>query len=164
MTVWDQIAWAPICIALTAVGLGASWLIWRRKGPQHGLRAGAWSLLPLAAYLTGAIVLIGRIGSAVVRFASGFAFSPKSWAGVILFGGSALLFLATGGLPLLRWRKSRGKGKKAAAVAATGGPQLPAAAGQGRQAVAGKAKQAAAVQADDDFGDVQEILRRRGIQ
>src|SRR5712691_3433958 len=175
MTVWDQIAWAPICIGLTAVGLVASWLLWRRKGPARGLRAGAWSLLPLAAYLTGGIVLIGRIGSAVVRFAAGFAFSPKSWAGVILFGGSALLFLATGGLPLLRWRKSRGKGKKetaaatgpaaapavtgkgkkAVAVPATGGPPLPAAAGQ--------AKQAAAVQADDDFGDVQEILRRRGI-
>jgi len=71
MTVWDQIAWAPICIGLTAVGLVASWLLWRRKGPARGLRAGAWSLLPLAAYLTGGIVLIGRIGSAVGRFAAG---------------------------------------------------------------------------------------------
>jgi hypothetical protein len=154
MTVWDQIAWAPICIALTAVGLFASWLIWRRKGPQRGIRAGAWSLLPLAAYLTGAIVLIGRIGSAVVRFAGGFAFSPKSWAGVILFGGSALLFLATGGLPLLRWRKSRGKGKKETAATAGRAP-VPA--------VAGKGKRAAAPAPDDDLGDVEEILRRRGI-
>ena len=161
MTVWDQIAWAPICIALTAVGLGASWLIWRRKGPQRGLRAGAWSLLPLAAYLTGAIVLIGRIGSAVVRFASGFAFSPKSWAGVILFGGSALLFLATGGLPLLRWRKSRGKGKKETTAAA--GPGAAPAGPGAAPAVTGKGKKAVAVPADDDFGDVQEILRRRGI-
>jgi hypothetical protein len=153
MTVWDQIAWAPICIALTAAGLVASWLIWRSKGPQRGIRAGAWSLLPLAAYLTGAIKLIGRIGSAVVQFAAGFAFSPKSWAGVILFGGSALLFLATGGLPLLRWRKSRGKGKKG--TADTGRAPVPA--------VAGKASRAEAAVPDDDLGDVEEILRRRGI-
>jgi hypothetical protein len=154
MTVWDQIAWAPICIGLTAAGLVASWLVWRRKGPQRGLRAGAWSLLPLAAYLTGGIVLIGRIGSAVAHFASGFAFSPKTWAGVILFGGAALLFLATGGLPLLRWRRSRMKGKKKATAA--GGPAAaPAVAGKGRKAVA--------VHADDDLGEVEEILRRRGI-
>jgi hypothetical protein len=154
MTVWDQIAWAPICIGLTAAGLVASWLVWRRKGPQRGLRGGAWSLLPLAAYLTGGVLLIGRIGSAVVRFASGFAFSPKTWAGVILLGGAALLFLATGGLPLLRWRKARVKGKKEAAAA--GGP-APA------PAVTGKGRKAAAVPADDDLGEVQEILRRRGI-
>lgn len=153
MTVWDQIAWAPICIGLTAAGLVVSWLMWRSKGPQRGLRAGAWSLLPLGAYLTGAITLIGRIGSAVVRFAGGFAFSPKTWAGVILFGGSALLFLATGGLPLLRWRKAKRKGKSPTASATAGAPAA---------AVARKDKGAAAAP-DEDLGEVEEILRRRGI-
>jgi hypothetical protein len=146
--------WAPICIGLTAAGLVASWLIWRRKGPQRGLRAGAWSLLPLAAYLTGTSSMFERIGSAIAKFAAGFVFSPTRWAGLILVGGSALLFLATGGLPLLRWRKSRVKGKKE--TAAAGGPAAA-------PAVAGKGKKAVAVPADDDLGEVEEILRRRGI-
>lgn len=154
MTVWNDIA-APLCIALTAAGLTISWLRWRSKGPLSGLRATAWSLLPLAAYLTGAVPLIGRIGSAVVQFAGSFAFSAKSWAGVILFGGAALLFLSTGGLPMIRWRKSRGKGTKAAPASAAGSVQLPA---------VGKGKRPAAAPADDDLGDVEEILRRRGIQ
>jgi hypothetical protein len=154
MTVWNDIA-APICIALTAAGLILSWLRWRSKGPRSGLRTAAWSLLPLAAFLTRALPLVGRMGSAVVRFAASFVFSPESWAGVVLFGAAALLFVTTGGIPRLRSRKSRGKGKKAAAVAAAGGSQLPA--------VTGKGKLATAVPADDDFGDIQEILKRRGI-
>lgn len=161
MTVWDQIAWAPICIGLTAAGLVVSWLIWRSKGPRRGLRAGAWSLLPLAAYLTGGIKVIGQIGSAVVTMATGFVFSPKSWAGVILFGGSALLFLATGGVPLLRWRKSRGKGKSPAA-SVTGRAPAAAVTRTDAAAVTRKSKGAAAAP-DDDLGEVEEILRRRGI-
>jgi len=51
-----------------------SWLTWRRRGVRRGIRAAAWSLLPLALYLTGSILLVGRIGSAVVNFAQSFVF------------------------------------------------------------------------------------------
>jgi hypothetical protein len=151
---WNGVA-ASVCVALTVAGLIVSWLRWRSKGAQSGLRATAWSLLPLAAYLTGAVPLIHKIVSAIVTFAGSFVFSPKSWAGVILLGGSALLFLATGGLPMIRWRKARGKDKKTAAVSSAAGTQLAPAAGKG--------KRAAAAPADDDLSDVEEILRRRGI-
>jgi hypothetical protein len=156
MSVWNDIA-APLCIALTVAGLGISWLRWRRKGSQSGLRAVGWSLLPLAAYLVGAVPLLGRIGQAVVQFAEGFAFSARAWAGLALFGVAVLLFVTTGGMPMLRRGKSRGKAKKTGtgATSATGSPQLPAVAGKGRRATA--------TPADDDLSDVEEILRRRGI-
>jgi hypothetical protein len=57
---------------------------------------------------------------------------------------------------MIRWRKSRGKGKKPTAVSPAAGTQ--------RQAVAGKGKRAAAAPPDDDLSDVEEILRRRGIK
>jgi len=156
VSTWDSIAWFPICVGLTGVGLVLSWLIWRKSGVRRGSRAAAWSLLPLAAYLTGAIVLIGRIGSAVVRFAGSFVFSPKSWAGVCLFGIAALAFLASGGLPMLPWGKRRKakKAKNGSPAAAPGPPTVPA--------VAASRKRNAGAE-DDDLGDVQEILRRHGI-
>ncbi len=109
MNTWNAIAWFPICVGLTGLGLVVSWFTWRRKGTRRGVRAVAWSLLPLALYLTGSILLVGRIGSAVVQFASSFVFSPKTWAGVILFGVSALIFLTFGGLPRVRRRKRADK-------------------------------------------------------
>jgi hypothetical protein len=158
MSVWTSIGGA-VCVAVAAVGLVMSWLIWRKNGASRGIRAVAWSLLPLAAYLTGAVLLLGRIVQAIVRFAGSFVFSPKSWAGVIVVGVAAVLFLVSGGLPLVNWRKSRERRKLAAA---NGKP------GDGSQAAVAPAKRKAAApgqsSADDDLGDIQEILRRRGIK
>jgi hypothetical protein len=182
MSVWMSIGGA-VCVAITAVGLVASWRIWRKGGASRGIRAAAWSLIPLAAYLVGAVGLLGRIVSAVVRFAGAFVFSPKSWAGVAVLGVVVVLFLASGGLPLLNWRKARERRKqaKAKAKAKAGGEDSRQAVAVGsRSASAGTApvstapaprttvpaRTAAAPSAsdDDDMSDVQEILRRRGIK
>src|ERR1700730_18941629 len=77
---WNNIAWFPLCVGLSGVGLVISWLTWRRRGVRRGIRAAAWSLLPLALYLTGSILLVGRIGSAGGDFAHSFRCSPKPWA------------------------------------------------------------------------------------
>jgi hypothetical protein len=68
MSTWTTIGGA-VCVGVTVVGLLLSWLIWRKKGATRGMRAVAWSLLPLAAYLTHSVLLLGRIVNAVVRFA-----------------------------------------------------------------------------------------------
>ena len=151
--------WGAICVVLGLAGLVGSFFIWRSKGATRGLRAIAWSLIPLAAYLTGAATLLSRISSAIVRFAGSFVFSPKSWLGVIFLGVAVLLFLTSGGLPLLKWNKRRTAAKTGTGTA-TGGPAggrapAPAAVTKGRRAPA---------PADDDLGDIQEILNRRGIK
>ncbi len=171
MNTWNSIAWFPLCVGLTGVGLVLSWFTWRRRGVRRGIRAAAWSLLPLAAYLTGGILLIGRIGSAVVQFASSFVFSPKTWAGVILFVLAAVIFLTSGGIPRLSSGKKRARKKELKQQSASGVP--PVTAGQGSRAVAevGAAKPAKPAKpgkgaADGDEGldaDVAAILRRRGI-
>ena len=169
MNTWNSIAWFPLCVGLTGAGLVLSWFTWRRKGARRGLQAVAWSLLPLALYLTGAIELVGRIGSAIVQFASSFVFSSKTWAGVVLFGLAALIFLAFGGIPLLSGKKRRARKRELGQQPADAAP--PAAAAAGREvAQVGAAKPARAAKrgkdaaADDGLDDdVAEILRRRGI-
>ncbi len=153
-----------ICGGLTAAGLVLSYFRLRRRGVRSGIRLGAWSLLPLAAYLTGTVTLITRISSAVAGFAGSFVFSPKTWFGVVLAGMAAAVLLASGGIPL----PGRRRGRKANAVQA--GAQGATGAGgraqieKGTGKIAKPGKRGAPAAADDDLGDVEEILRRRGIR
>jgi hypothetical protein len=163
MSTYSQIAWFPLCGGLTVIGLVASWFAWRRRGAAAGLRGVAWSLLPVAAYLTGAIEMLWKMGTAVSSFAASFIFSPKVWSGVIVAGASALLFVVSGALR----RRRAGKASK---VAPSGPAGLPAAKpGQSLTPARGSAVKARVGKGngkgddDDEFGDVAQILRRHGI-
>ncbi|MEU0570105.1 cellulose synthase [Nonomuraea sp. NPDC005983] len=162
---FNDIAWLPLCIGVTAVGLVFSFLAFRRRGAAAGMRMTAWALLPAAAYLTGALQALWTIGSTAVGFVTSLILSPAVWAGVALAGLSAVLFVVSG---VVRGRKlaKAGEGGKtggkrtAAPEAAPGAQQAPAAAqAPGRPAVsAGKERKS-----DDDFSDIEDILKRRGI-
>jgi hypothetical protein len=156
MSTYSQIAWLPLCGGLTLIGLIASWLAWRRRGAAAGLRGAAWSLLPLAAYLTGAIKMLWQMGTAVTSFATSFIFSPQVWSGVIVAGASALLFVISGGL-------RRRRAGKASSVGPSGAAGLPAAKpGTAVQPAKGRASKGGSAD-DDDLADVAQILRRHGI-
>jgi hypothetical protein len=171
---WTTIVSLPLCAALTAAGLVLSWFTWRRRGARPGIRAAAWSLLPLALWLTGAVPMLWRVGSAIATFAEGFVFSPKTWAGLALFAVALVIFVVSGGLPLLSSGKRRAR-KKELKQRAASGAAAPAVTGTGDRAVAqvGAGKPAKPAKpaktgkgAGDDDGlddDVMEILRRRGI-
>ncbi|MEU6427914.1 cellulose synthase [Microbispora sp. NPDC046973] len=156
---YNDIAWLPLCAGLTAVGIGLSYLAFRRRGVTAGLRATAWSLLPLAAYLTGALQTLWNIGAAAVGFVTGLVLSPAVWAGVILAGLSALLFVVSGtlrGRALSRTRTARPEPEGAAAA-----PERPA---TPKTAQTGKTAPRQVEQpAGDDFSDIEDILKRRGI-
>jgi hypothetical protein len=175
MSTYDKIAWLPLCGGLTGVGLVLSYLAMRRRGLGSGLRGAAFSLLPVAAYLTGAIEMFWKMGVAIGDFATGFVFSPKVWSGIMVAGVSALLFVVSG--PLRRRRVKRGKDARAAEPAAGAAGTLPAANSGGQLAnrpgatVPAKGPAKAPVKArkgksaddEDDLGDVADILRRHGI-
>jgi hypothetical protein len=153
---YSQIAWLPLAGGLTLLGLIASWLAWRRRGAAAGLRGVAWSLLPLAAYLTGVIELLWRFGSAIASFATSFVFSLRVWSGVAVAGLALVLFVVSGGL------RSRAARKKAATQPQpAAGPAPVARAAKPAAVTGGKATHPPA---DDDFSDVEQILRRRGIR
>jgi hypothetical protein len=145
----------PIFVAVTVVGLVLSGLAWRRKGARSGIRGVAWSLLPAGAWLTKALGLVGRIVAAVVSFGSGFVFNPLSWLGVILVGIAALLFLVSGGIPLVGGRRRRKKEVGGKAGRSGGGESTaPVPTSRGRAAVTA---------GDDDLADVRDILKKHGI-
>jgi hypothetical protein len=168
MSTYDQIVSLPLCAGLTGLGLVLSYLVMRRRGLGSGLRGAAWSLLPLAAYLTGSVKMFWKMGVAIGDFAKGFVFSPEVWSGIAVAGLAALLFVVSG--PMRRRRVRRGPDKQAVG-AKTQGRELaprtaPAATAapartQGAPVKAAKGKKAA--DDDDDLGDVEDILRRHGI-
>ena len=182
MSTYDQIVSLPLCAALTGLGLVLSYLVMRRRGLGSGLRGAAWSLLPLAAYLTGSVKMFWKIGVAIADFAKGFVFSTEVWSGIAVAGLAALLFVVSG--PLRRRRGQRGeRGQRAQDQQAVGAarpksgqatagreiaPRTAPAATMARTqtptqtpAKARKGKPAAGD--DDDLGDVEDILRRHGI-
>jgi hypothetical protein len=148
MSTYYSFQWLPLAGGLTLVGLIASWLAWRRRGIAAGLRGVAWSLLPIAAYLTGAIKMLWQMGVAISSFASSFIFSPRVWSGVIVAGASAALFFVSAGLRRGRARKSAGDAPER--------PGTP-------PSKALKPAKSKAPAADDDLGDVADILRRHNI-
>jgi hypothetical protein len=177
MSTYEQIVGLPLCGGLTALGLFLSYLVMRRRGLGSGLRVAAWSLLPLAAYLTGAVPMFWKIGVAIGDFAKGFVFSPKVWSGVALAGLTVVLLMVA--RPLRKRSVAGGQDKQPAAAAATGrqlttrpDPAAPAKAPATAPATApaaaaakapAKARRGKNADDDDDLGDVEDILRRHGI-
>jgi hypothetical protein len=164
MSTYSQIAWLPLCGGLTGAGLVASYLVYRRRGFAAGLRGVAWSLLPLAAYLTESVQTLWDMGVKLVDFATGFVFSPERWAGIALVGVSLVAFAVSG---LLRRGRAvadgeadgtgvRGRAARQDAATAGAAPK--------RQALERRpGKQPAKVSDDDDFSEIENILRNRGI-
>ncbi len=171
MSNYDKIAWLPLCGGLTGLGLVLSYLVMRRRGLGAGLRWAAWSLLPLAAYLTGSIQMFWKMGVAIGDFAKGFVFSPEVWSGIAVAGLAVVLFVVSG---RLRRRGKRGQDQQA--VGAKAGAATTTAAGReiaprtapvattapARTPVKAR-KGKSAADDDDDLGDVEDILRRHGI-
>lgn len=178
MSTYNSITWLPLCAALTGIGLVISWFVMRRRGLGSGLRGAAWSLLPLAAYLTGSIKMFYKIGTAIGDFATSFVLSPKVWSGVGVAGLAAVLFVVSGPAKRRRRRARRVSGEDAhgetAAPVQPGSALEPAARGKPdkKNVTAGTRKGALETSparapkkapADDDMREVEEILRRRGI-
>ena len=138
-----------------------------------GLRGAAWSLLPLAAYLTGSIAMFWKIGTAIGTFATSFVFSLKVWSGV---GVAALAARAVRGVRRRPPPEAgpRQAGRRGAAgpggPGRTAGPARPGPSRTGRKVPARKELVTKPTRAgkgvpddDDDMAGVEDILRRHGI-
>lgn len=156
----DSTTWAALALVLTLVGLGLTYLSWRRRGVAAGLRALAWTLVPVAAWLTGTLRLVVAVVEDVANWAVRLAFSPTVWAGLVVAGVAVLLWFVSGRM-LARGIGVRAvTGRRERAVAASGA--APASDGAPRKAP----KQARPQQRDDDLegmDDIEAILKKHGI-
>ena len=150
--VLNEVQYLPLCVGLTALGLVATVLVWRRRGVRAGLRMLAWSLLPAGLALVGAARVVWDLLSSLARFAVHLTFSPVSWIGLGLLGVSLVLFVVTGALASRRLAGlRRGSGR---------GPGTEVDRAGDRPAVRGGSARPAA---DPEMAEIERILRDRGI-
>lgn len=179
---YSSIAWLPLAAGLTILGLLLSYLAYRRRGLRPALLGVAFSLLPVAAYLTGAIEMLWKIGAAIGQFGTAFVFSPSKWAGIGVTGLAIALFLAAGGRRRRQAAREARKAARADRKAEAGGPSAAPALSAGkaspgtqilpterkrvpveRTAAPAKGSRQATLSNDDDMKDIEDILRKRGI-
>jgi hypothetical protein len=135
----DDVAWGALALSLTLLGGIWTWFAYRRRGFAAGLRGAAFTLLPLAAYLTKTLQMLGEVGDAVADWATSLVFSPQVWLGIVIAGIAGVLFVVSGWLAGRRDDTPKQvRGKKTEAV-------------EGSAIV------------DDDMADIEAILRKRGI-
>ena len=154
---YDATTWQAIGITLTVVGVVLSFLAWRSRGAAAGLRGLAWSLLPLAAAMTGLLRVVFEVTESVSSWAVRVTFSPVVWTGIVIGGISVALFVVSGMMrrrggqrPTRAERKAqKAAGSSPAAVTSTG-------------AAPARQQGTPAVQ-DDDMADIEAILKKHGI-
>ncbi len=83
MTSLSWLWWLPWTVALSAVGVVATWRAWRRRDISAAVRRSGYALLPWAALLLGLYGLVTRVGSALSLWIARFVFDPTAWLGVI---------------------------------------------------------------------------------
>jgi hypothetical protein len=89
----DATTWGALALVLTALGAGLTWVAWRRRGAAAAVRGLAWTLVPLALWLTGTLRLAASIVADVSHWAVHLVFSPVVWVGVAVAGVAVGLFL-----------------------------------------------------------------------
>lgn len=140
---YDSAAWGALAFALSTLLGVVTFFRWRARGLAAGLRGAAWTLLPVAAWLTGVLELAVEVADSVGRWAVHLVFSPVVWLGIVLAGVSAVLFGASAVLAGRGARHVRG-----------GGAPPPALDRPARRS---------AGSGDDDLDDIEAILRKHGI-
>lgn len=150
----DGAAWGALALTLTLLGGFYTYVAYQRRGLTAALRGGAITLLPVAAWLTGVLELLGEIGGAVGDWGADVVFDPRLWIGAGLAGLSVVLFVVSGFLA------DRGVGAKPRQPGKKDAKQLPAAeSGAGSPVVADPV----AGGVDAEMAEIEAILRRRGI-
>ena len=140
-----------VCSAVSAAGLGIAAITAYRKRFLAAARIAAYSLVPLGLVMTG-----------VVDWLADTAFSPTAWAGFGVLGLSWALFATT--RTVERRRGGTRKERRAARAAARPEAVAPGASapslGQGSRPAA---RPAPASRSEDDFSDIEAILKKHGI-
>ncbi|WP_100414206.1 hypothetical protein [Mumia flava] len=141
----STVAMLPWALLLSALAGFWAWRAWQAGRRRAAVGRLGWALLPWALLMVGALRLAVRVADAVVDWATALVFSPTVWLGAAL-GVVSVALIAYGS-----------RGREPGAVASdrsdpSTGRTKPATRARGRSS------------GDDDLDEIEEILRRHGIQ
>lgn len=148
---YDSAAWGALAFALSILLGVVTFFRWRSQGVVAALRWAGWTILPVAAWLTGVLELAFEVGQSVGDWAVDLVFKPSVWLGIVLAGVAAVLL---GASALLR---NRGTGTALPGDARSGSVEAR------KPGKAVRRGRAPAAIGDDDLGDIEAILRKHGI-
>lgn len=136
---YDSATWGAFACTLSVLAGLLTWRAYLKHGVAALVRGAGWTLLPIAAWMTGTLRLLAEVLGDVGHWATRLVFSPVVWIGIVL-AGVAVMLIGVGGLLGGRADTSTKP------LGNDGGRRLPRAASP-----------------DDEFSEIEEILRRRGI-
>ncbi|MEU9593621.1 hypothetical protein ACGF7W_16605 [Streptomyces sp. NPDC048219] len=140
-----------VCSAVSAAGLGIAAVTAYRRRFLTAARIAAYALIPVGLVMTG-----------VVEWLADTAFSPTAWAGFGVLGVAWVLFMTTRAVErrLGGTRKERKEARAAARRDAAPSAARPSVGGSATPTAPRPAK---ASQGDEDFSDIEAILKKHGI-
>ncbi|AXL87652.1 hypothetical protein C4J65_04460 [Streptomyces sp. CB09001] len=146
-----------VCSAVSAAGLGIAAVTAYRRRFLTAARIAAYSLVPIGLVMTG-----------VVEWLADTAFSPVAWAGFGVLGVAWVLFMTTRAVERRRGgtRKERKEARAAAQRDAVAPEASAPSLGSGSPRPAGRPASRPAKASgggDDDFSDIEAILKKHGI-
>ncbi|MDT0379129.1 hypothetical protein RM572_10145 [Streptomyces sp. DSM 42041] len=177
-----------VCAALSAAGLAIALLTAYRRRFAAATRIAAFALVPIGLAMAGLISLAGKVGRAVGGWATDLVLDPEVWAGFGVLALAVVLYVvarvAAGRSsgrerrPSRRERRAaaraerKGLGTASAPQASTGALGAGSGTTAGAQA-AGRAAEPATASGgarggrpaggEDDFSDIEAILKKHGI-
>lgn len=149
---YDGATWGAFACVLSALAGVLTWQAYRRRGLASAIHGAGWTLLPIAAWLTGTLRLAVEVLNDVGDWATRLVFSPTVWLGIVL-AGVAVVLIGGGGAASRRIRGHR-RSERRATAAATATDDTPP-----RVERRGSRKDAPA----GEFDEIEAILRKHGI-
>ena len=153
----DDVSYGALALALSLVAGVYTWFAYQRRGLGAGLKGAGLTLLPIAAYLTRTLRMLAEIGDAIGDWAVRLVLSPVVWSGIVLAGIAVVLYGAG------RVVEARGGASAPAPGRTRRGPgQLPATTPGSAPTPAPRSGRSPAP-VDDEFADIEALLKNRGI-
>ncbi|WP_370619626.1 hypothetical protein [Mumia sp. Pv 4-285] len=146
----------PWAALLSALALFFAWRANRAGDRAAVVRRLGWALVPWALWLIGALRLVIRIADAVADWAAGFVFRPSVWLGLVVAVVAVVMIVAG--------TRAKGRSKSRSATTDVSGAGGQAVTSKRRTQRSAEAPKRSAAKGDDDMAEIEDILRRHGIQ
>ena len=143
-------SWGALALSLSVVGGIYTWWALRHRGVVAAVRGAGLTLLPIAAWLTGLLQVVGEIGDSLSNWLARLVFSPSTWLGMII-GFVAIVLIGGARMVARRGQPDKADKPDKSAVRRTPSPKAVALTKSTDPLI------------DDEMAEIQAILKKRGI-